>query len=157
MSDYKYLQMTLLKKGIFYYKEFIFQTVVFFTILISPLGNIGWKIGIFETSWIESLIKNFSNEPKQLFIRFIIALLFSILYSFPISISNIYLWHSNKFRYGEDDYLLLKILFMIGVSVLYVVFSTKMYSYYSLLTLNFVFPIILTTLFYLVWLYWKGK
>jgi hypothetical protein len=149
--------MKLLKRVLSYYKDFIFQSVVFYMLMISPLGSIGWKIGIFETSIIEHLFRDFLEEPMQLPIRIIWGLSVSPIYSFPISISNIYLWHFNKFRIGEDDYLPLKILFMFSVSGLYIAYSAKAFGHFGSLTLIYLFPIALTTLLYIFWLLWREK
>ena len=149
--------MNLLKRVLLYYKDFIFQSIVFYILYISPLGSVGWKIGVFDESLIERFFLDIGKEPLQSLLHLIYYLPCSILYSFPVSISNIYLWHFNKFRMGESDYLPLKILFMIAVSGLYIAYSVKAFGHFGMLTLIFLFPIALTTLFYLVWLFWREK
>lgn len=126
--------MNLLKRALSYYKDFFFQSLVFYLLFLSPLGSIGWKIGVFETSNIENLFSNFAKEPMELMIRLLLGFPVSMLYSFPFIICNIYLWQFNKFLEGWEEYLPLKIIVMIAISGFYILLCAHWYGYFQMLT-----------------------
>lgn len=143
--------MNFYRKASLYTKDFFFQSIVFFVLSISPLGSIGWKIGVFRKSGIEELFINFIDVPIQLILHLVLGFLLSILYTFPFIICNIYLWHFNKFRKGKEDYLPLKILFMLTISGLCISLYAHWFGYNEMLNLDFIFPIVLTTISYVIW------
>jgi hypothetical protein len=139
------------KKILLYTKDFIFQTIVFYLIFISSLGNLGWKIGIFEKPKYHEIIYESEISTLPILISypyyFLLFYIGTMLYSIVPILVNIYFIRINKFRILESDYVILKILFMILANLGYLLSWMLIYS--ELIYRDLMYPIVITLFTYL--------
>ncbi|MDB5227241.1 MAG: hypothetical protein JWN78_1434 [Bacteroidota bacterium] len=143
--------MALSKKMISCFRDLIFQTVFFYIIFLSPLGSIGWKLGVFETPKIFDVFYATQRSDLPVLISFpyylVLDYLFSILLSIiPLSM-NILIYKS-RLKIGDYDLLLIKILMMFVFNAVYLLAWMRFYM--ELIWRDLMFPIFLTLIFYLM-------
>lgn len=149
--------MNSYKKISIYIKDFLFQSIIFYLTLLSPLGSLGWKLGVFEKPMYYDIIYESKRSSLPILIShtyyfFLFYFGSFLLSAFPI-MCNIYFIRINKFRLFENDFILLKVLFMISANLAYLYICMFLYS--ELIYRDFLFPLGLTLTIYLIWFFIK--
>jgi hypothetical protein len=76
--------MIRLKKWLPFFKEYFIQSIIYFIVQISPLGSLGWKLGVFEKSIFERKInKNSFLGTIGIYSFFLRDISYPILYYLP--------------------------------------------------------------------------
>ncbi len=156
--------MTLFKKILPYYKDFIFQSIVFYLLQISPLGSLGWniiQINCIGCGSHVSIIFEMINSYKTFYdaiINILYHFIFTLSIIFPTLISNIYFARignikPDKFSSSNLFTMLKMSLFSILYFILLFIFMPKSgVVYFAIYSL---FPIGINVILYLAWIYLK--
>ncbi len=154
--------MKLINKVKLFYTDFLFQSTVFYIAFISSIGVLPYYMagsgGTNSLLWDELYyLKQYfsiSYLLKTLLNIFVRMPLFSILYSAPLSIANIYILKINTYKFDEQ-YLPAKLLFMLIAGFLLVPYLLIVAQGNYHVVLYSAFPSILTSTLYLLLIVYK--
>lgn len=150
--------MTLRSKIEIFIRDFIFQSLVFYFVLLSPLGNIKEGFTSNSCSLFQEWIKDAANGdyPVLYFLRsLVLGYLFICLLYLVNMLLNTYILRFNKFRYGEDDYFAFKLFFLLITNGLYMFLLMVLLNGY--LYLAFSLPVIISIISYIIWIAKKER
>jgi hypothetical protein len=142
--------MNLLKKAILFFKDFIFHAVILYIFLLSPLGSYDPYLERFLPSHFQQLIEQ--NDALGFILQFCVEMIFISCMTLPIISLNFYLMRMNTFRREKEDYIATKmVLTLLGSTILSFPFRNILGAF------NFVLPMFLTTLSYVLLGYFRWR
>jgi hypothetical protein len=141
--------MNVLKELSRFIKDYFFQMIVLYILILSPLGSYDPYIKEFLPSHFHQLKQ---NDFPYLICSLCNELTYIGFITFPILVSNFYWMRMNTFRSKKEDYIATKMVLLLSSSTI------LSFPYSNILgsSSNFALPMFFTTFSYFFWgIYWK--